>query len=728
LTAVEEVFDPYRKWLGIPPEEQPPNHYRLLGIALYETDPDVISNAADRQMAHVRTFQTGKRAPLSQALLNELSAARICLLNPDSKQQYDDKLLAWHSQLTRAVAVPAEHFPQPGVPTAIPLGTVPTAVPIADPDETATHDTLDVALPTIRTGKKKPKFDFPGAGEQQPATARPVSARPVAVQPVPVRTAAVKSAAPIAVAASAAKSAESDAPIPVAMRGTSARVVRRSSSSNAITGIIGVGMAAALIIVVVMLFSGGGDDSSTSETNRERPGAKEKPKQPRPSVPAPNAVPAVNPATNEQPPIPPKPIEKKPEKTDDSPKEQPANDAVVTDDPPEKNPDEPSDPKTPDVEDEPSRAATVKRPAPPAAEAIGKAYRILRKELEPQLRAAVEPEERHELVAQIVERAAAEKEPANQYALYMIAHNLGVQLASVDTACDVIDLLAAKYDVDAFEMKRTAIDQISQFVTLGVEDYDHLLRLLQRLSREAMSAEKSDAAMALSRLAKGTSLKVRSPKTIKEFPALEDLLADVDRLATEAAEFDREVNAFDRNAKILEKEPNDAAANLSVGRYWLLVKGDWLKALPHLAKSADPTVKDPAILDLAGPKTLPEQVALADTWASLAPRKGGLHAPRLLERARHWYAQAAKTAAEAEKQAIEAKIAQVDVQLKAVIPPAASARDEKPTDEKATDENEPTDGAFPDAPDEKAPDPAKPDPAKPAPASPADDDAPAFPD
>jgi hypothetical protein len=38
---VEEAFDPYRKWLGIPPEEQPPNHYRLLGIALFEDDPDV---------------------------------------------------------------------------------------------------------------------------------------------------------------------------------------------------------------------------------------------------------------------------------------------------------------------------------------------------------------------------------------------------------------------------------------------------------------------------------------------------------------------------------------------------------------------------------------------------------------------------------------------------------------------------------------------------------------
>lgn len=82
-------FDPYRKWLGIPPEDQPPNHYRLLGLGLFESDIDAISNAADRQMSHVRTFQSGPHSALSQKLLNELSAARVCLLNPASKAEYD---------------------------------------------------------------------------------------------------------------------------------------------------------------------------------------------------------------------------------------------------------------------------------------------------------------------------------------------------------------------------------------------------------------------------------------------------------------------------------------------------------------------------------------------------------------------------------------------------------------------------------------------------------------
>ena len=80
-------FDPYRKWLGIPPKDQPPHHYRLLGIPLFESDADVIENAANRQMAHVRTFQSSKHAEQSQKILNELSTAKVCLIGPDRTNQ-----------------------------------------------------------------------------------------------------------------------------------------------------------------------------------------------------------------------------------------------------------------------------------------------------------------------------------------------------------------------------------------------------------------------------------------------------------------------------------------------------------------------------------------------------------------------------------------------------------------------------------------------------------------
>jgi len=87
-------FNPYYQWLGIPPKDQPPHHYRLLAIDSFEVNADVIANAADRQMAHVRTFQTGAHSAESQRLLNEISAARLCLLSPDRKSAYDAQLKA----------------------------------------------------------------------------------------------------------------------------------------------------------------------------------------------------------------------------------------------------------------------------------------------------------------------------------------------------------------------------------------------------------------------------------------------------------------------------------------------------------------------------------------------------------------------------------------------------------------------------------------------------------
>ena len=89
---MSESFDPYYHWLAIPPDEQPPNHYRLLALRVFEDNPEVIENAANQRMAHLRTFQTGKRSSFSQKLLNEVAAAKICLLNREKKSAYDARL------------------------------------------------------------------------------------------------------------------------------------------------------------------------------------------------------------------------------------------------------------------------------------------------------------------------------------------------------------------------------------------------------------------------------------------------------------------------------------------------------------------------------------------------------------------------------------------------------------------------------------------------------------
>ena len=136
-------FNPYHVWLGIPPDEQPANHYRLLSLRLFESIADVIDNAADRQMAHLRTIQVGKHVDQSQRLLNEVAAARVCLLDPKKRAAYDQQLRAKLAAALPASASGAE-LPAAGgsaiqrqpprrttgpVP-ASPAANIPTAAPL----------------------------------------------------------------------------------------------------------------------------------------------------------------------------------------------------------------------------------------------------------------------------------------------------------------------------------------------------------------------------------------------------------------------------------------------------------------------------------------------------------------------------------------------------------------------------------------------------------------------
>jgi len=145
-----DLSELYYQWLGIPVREQPANHYRLLGLALFEHNPNVIEGASDRQMSHVRSFATGSHSLESQQILNELSKAKLCLLNDRQKAEYDAGL---RSRLagTPMGGVPLAQIPAPvfpvlpreprqrprSQPTSTPA--VPSSVPQRSPPKSALH-------------------------------------------------------------------------------------------------------------------------------------------------------------------------------------------------------------------------------------------------------------------------------------------------------------------------------------------------------------------------------------------------------------------------------------------------------------------------------------------------------------------------------------------------------------------------------------------------------------
>ena len=152
---MSDNFDPYFKWLGIPPEQQPPDHYRLLGVPAFVADVDVISHAADQRMTHLRGFQNGQHAALSQQLLNHVAAARACLLSPERKAQYDAQL----REYLPARVTPSSDLRRGGLLTATPLDARTVVVP---PPENAEVPRLAAPPPTPSPAPPpaEPEWDF----------------------------------------------------------------------------------------------------------------------------------------------------------------------------------------------------------------------------------------------------------------------------------------------------------------------------------------------------------------------------------------------------------------------------------------------------------------------------------------------------------------------------------------------------------------------------------------
>jgi hypothetical protein len=96
-------IDPYAEWLSIGQDNRPITHYALMGFSqaeaagligrpLTEREAKRVEAAADRNMGFVRNYQNGKYSNLSQRILNELSAAKIALLDAQKKASYDATL------------------------------------------------------------------------------------------------------------------------------------------------------------------------------------------------------------------------------------------------------------------------------------------------------------------------------------------------------------------------------------------------------------------------------------------------------------------------------------------------------------------------------------------------------------------------------------------------------------------------------------------------------------
>jgi hypothetical protein len=154
-------FDPLHNWLGIPPDQQPPSYYQLLGIPELESNVEVIEAAAAQRTIYLRTFRTDQHLQLAEQLLNLISAAQTCLLNSQSKARYDDQLRVSHEAKAAKVD---PLYPPTQIPAAmpVPMAFQPPASPVGSPSPPPIASLLPVAKvpqPSPTAGSSPPELN-----------------------------------------------------------------------------------------------------------------------------------------------------------------------------------------------------------------------------------------------------------------------------------------------------------------------------------------------------------------------------------------------------------------------------------------------------------------------------------------------------------------------------------------------------------------------------------------
>jgi hypothetical protein len=740
-------FNPYHVWLGIPPDDQPANHYRLLGLRVFETNADVIESAADRQMAHLRTFQGGKHGEMTQRLLNEVAAARICLLDPKKRAAYDERLraalpvaasgpvavvplpepvVAWDELLGNSAAKPAiRRLAKPSNPIAaesatakrtpknrlIALAAAGALVLVAavgfgvyslsgSSDGTLVFDWHDserascsvsvdgtaLALPmngrweyrcpagshhivasrpafkldtnvTVAAGQEqlvppdwKAKavlvLNWPPAlreGAELKVDDRIQSASQREPLEVPVdpgkhliritRT----GAAPIEAAATVAAGGREL--VAIALPPINAKIVLdwpAEERKGAQLTIDGQSRTVPL-----------GSDSEPLELTLE-PG-EHVVHITRPGFEPFNETVALAPGAS----IPLKPTW--------TPEHKPDAGAPTSSAPQASTPVAPNAPTVAAAVATPAKfvAQPVKKLAVPAdaeQERIGKQlddrYKISRAALR-------NPDKAQELY-----RAAANdgNSPGERYMLLTKGAEIAAAAGDLDLSLQGVNTLEAEYEIDALKVKQRLLEKL---VNAGRTDQVAMaIPAAEQFLDQAIAADRYDVALGFATIASHAAVKsqIVTRKEIEE--RLSRRRRDIHLLEPSYA-------AAKESQATLDKNPADAEANLAVGRWRCLYKGDWAAGLPLLAKGSDEKLKPVAAEELKARTDADRQAQLADAWWELGQKEAGIVRGSFRLHAAEIYRLAAPNLTSAlKKAAIEKRLAEI-ADLKPISAPAA---------------------------------------------------------
>lgn len=300
----------------------------------------------------------------------------------------------------------------------------------------------------------------------------------------------------------------------------------------------------------------------------------------------------------------------------------------------------------------------IKRQPIPSEPALAKAEALIQELYKDEfMKARKAPAESNRLAATLLQEGKDTHDLiAGRYLLLVHARDLAAQAGDAPTALAAIEELAQGFKLapeTVFSMKIQALAAAS-VSPAGETAHQTVVDMSLALLEDALALDDYDAGLKLLATAEAAGKKLRNVPLVASIRKRE---AEVERLKQV---FARWQPFRDR----LNENPDDPKANHEMGVYYALVRGNWDKGLPMLARSGGP-LEVLARRDLGEPQASAEQMKLAQAWHDVGLKQtGGPGAAHALLRAYHWYQQALADT-DADAAVIEKRLAEINERLPA---------------------------------------------------------------
>jgi WD40 repeat protein len=227
------------------------------------------------------------------------------------------------------------------------------------------------------------------------------------------------------------------------------------------------------------------------------------------------------------------------------------------------------------------------------------------------------------------ESKATKDDPALRFAGLSEARDLAARAGDAATCLEAVDELVKHYAVKGLGMKSRGLATAARNAT-GKEAGLAVVEAALGLIDDALYEDDYAAAATLIEAAETAAARLKNLA----------LYGRVDRRAQEVEAARREFERLKTFADRLAKDAQDAEANYQLGRYSCLIKGNWERGLPLLAKGGHADWQALARKQLANPSSPSVQARLGEDCTRLAEGEKGQPRRNLQRRALYWYQRA----------------------------------------------------------------------------------------